>query len=321
MRRRLLADLDAAVVSFEGRVEGALRAAARSWVQLLGDRTERRMRELAERFRNNLRTPPRDEDLAVLDELSDRLTGFRADLQGSSSGAGDHPTLTGPVDPPDVERITGHADACVVCRQMEATLFEYLRHEQLALATHEHKQTQHARTGGFCPLHTWDYGRLASPVGISAGYAKLTESTADLLDAVGRRSSTVHDLAHGVTALAARAEGCPICAALLVSERNAIAEVTADMPAGARVPTLCLQHLALALASGPALDHGKAMLGSLAAALRRDSEDMRTFALKEEAFHSGKATGLVTDEESHAHHEALRLLAGRRALVSAQGQG
>jgi hypothetical protein len=49
----------------------------------------------------------------------------------------------------------------------------------------------------------------------------------------------------------------------------------------------------------------------LAARLRRDSEDMRAFALKREAYRSR----LVTAEESRAHDDALRRLAGRPALT------
>ena len=53
------------------------------------------------------------------------------------------------------------------------------------------------------------------------------------------------------------------------------------------------------------------MLGTLAAALRRDSEDMRDYALKREALHSG----LITVEESRAHLDALRHLAGLPELT------
>jgi hypothetical protein len=56
---------------------------------------------------------------------------------------------------------------------------------------------------------------------------------------------------------------------------------------------------------------GQALLRGLAARLRRDSEDMRAFALKREAYRSG----LVTAEESRAHTDALRRLAGLAGLT------
>jgi hypothetical protein len=53
------------------------------------------------------------------------------------------------------------------------------------------------------------------------------------------------------------------------------------------------------------------MVRALADALRRDGDDMRAYALKREALHSG----LVTKEESRAHLDALRRLAGLPALT------
>jgi hypothetical protein len=53
------------------------------------------------------------------------------------------------------------------------------------------------------------------------------------------------------------------------------------------------------------------MIGSLATALRRAAEDMRSYALKREALRHS----LVTDDETRAHSDALRLLAGAAALA------
>jgi hypothetical protein len=53
------------------------------------------------------------------------------------------------------------------------------------------------------------------------------------------------------------------------------------------------------------------MLRVLATALGRDADDMRAYTLKREVWHGG----LVTDEESGAYLDALRLLAGLFALA------
>ncbi len=74
---------------------------------------------------------------------------------------------------------------------------------------------------------------------------------------------------------------------------------------------LCLRHVALVLNARPAPGRGQAMVLALAGALRRAAEDMRAYSLKREARHSG----LVTDDESRAHCDALRLLAGQQALA------
>jgi hypothetical protein len=192
---------------------------------------------------------------------------------------------------------------------MEATLNDYLRRGQFRLATREHDQARHAVAGGFCPLHTWQYAAIASPLGISAGYAKLATAVADTLEAIGQHAATAGDLAHRVAALTPQAGTCPLCAALTERERRAITDIISGTPAAAA--TLCLRHLAPALAAGPAPETAQAMLRASAAALRRDSDNMRAYALKREALHSG----LVTDEESRAHVDALRRLAGLSALT------
>ena len=100
-----------------------------------------------------------------------------------------------------------------------------------------------------------------------------------------------------------------MCAALAASERTAIAGLIAQIPP--TTAALCLRHLALALSAGVEDRTARALLNALAATLRRDSEDMRAFALKREAYRSG----LVTAEESRAHLDALRRLAGPPALA------
>jgi hypothetical protein len=173
----------------------------------------------------------------------------------------------------------------------------------------EDEQERHTLGRGFCPLHTWQYAAVASPLGISAGYAKLAASVADALESLSRQDSTVADLARGVAALTTEPGKCPVCAALADRERTAIAGLISQVPPA--TDALCLRHLALALFAGVEAGAARALLHALAATLRRDREDMRVFALKREAYRSG----LVTAEESRAHLDALRRLAGPPALT------
>jgi hypothetical protein len=101
-----------------------------------------------------------------------------------------------------------------------------------------------------------------------------------------------------------------VCAVLADRERTAIAGLISQVPPAAA--TLCLRHLARALSAGAEPGTARALLHAPAATLRRDSEDMRAFALKREAY----LTGLVTAEESRAHLDALRRLAGPPALTN-----
>ncbi|MGH3781176.1 MAG: dynamin family protein [Pseudonocardiaceae bacterium] len=318
IRRRLLDALGAAVTTFEDRARQALQDAARSWVELLCGQAQRQTWEAADRFRHSLGTAPRDEDLATLDELTDRLADFQAALDtwepgDVSSRAGEHATVGELAQVTHAESAAERTGICAVCDQLEATVSEYLRHDQFRLATSEHHQTRHAQAGGYCPLHTWQYAAIGSPVGISSGYARLTESLADTLDSFDQPSSTIAELAQSVADLARRPEKCPVCTALTAAEHGTVAEIASATVAHI---TLCLRHVALVLAANPAPDDGRAMLRALATTLRRNSQDMRAYALKREALHSE----LITDEESRAYLAALHLLAGRPEIVQPWGR-
>lgn len=305
--RRYLEDaLTAAIVAFDENARVAFQETARDWARRLDDQAGRQMREAADRFRRYLQTAPRDEDLAVLDGLADRLAGFKAALGAAASprrAEAADAELTPVASPP--------ADGCMVCEQMQATLTGYLRRSQFRIATNEGDQERHALAGGFCPLHTWQYAAIASPLGISAGYPKLAAAVADALESISDQDGTVAELASRVAAVAPQPGTCPLCAALAERERKAVSEAVGQAPAAPTAAVLCLRHLALALAAGPAPDTGRAMVRALAGALRREGDNMRVYALKREALHSG----LVTEEESRAHLDALRRLAGLAALT------
>ena len=175
--RRYLEDaLTAAIVAFDERARVAFQEAARDWARRLDDLAGRQMREAADRFRRFLQTVPRDEDLVALDDLAGQLAGFQAAL-----GAAEPRRLGEAADAELAPPASPSADGCVVCEQMQATLTDYLRRRQFRLATREGDQERHALAGGFCPLHTWQYAAIASPLGISAGYPKLAAAAADAL--------------------------------------------------------------------------------------------------------------------------------------------
>ncbi len=305
VRRHLEDALTAAIAAFDERARVAFQEAARDWAERLDDQAGRQMREAADRFRRHLQSVPRDEDLAALDGLADRLAGFKAALD-----AAELPRLGEAADAELAPAASAQADGCMVCEQMQATLTGYLRRSQFRLATYDGDQERHALAGGFCPLHTWQYAAIASPLGISAGYPKLVGAVADALESISEQDGTVADLASRVAAVAPQPGTCPLCAALAERESKAVSEAVGQVPAAPGAAVLCLRHLALALAAGPPPDTGRAMVRALAGALRRDREDMRAYALKREALHRG----LVTEEESRAYLGALRRLASLSAL-------
>ncbi len=313
LRHHLADALSTAISAFEASARARFEDAAQGWARRLDEQAAAQAREAAAYFRRCLRTTPKDEDLAALNDLAARLAGIQASLTArdtsSDRDAGE------PAPAASTQAGAGRAGGCVVCEQMQATLSEHLRRDQFRLATREHDQARHALAGGYCPLHTWQYAAIASPLGISAGYAKLAASLADALESIGRKGGTAGDLASPVAALNPRTGTCPLCALLTERERSVITEITSGTPAETGSATLCLRHLTQALAADPAPETGQAMVQALADALRRNADDMRTYALKREALHSG----LLTEEESGAYLDALRRLAGLPALSQPKG--
>ena len=303
--RVLLADvLGTAVSGFVDRAREAFQAAAGEWTDRLAGQAERQATEAASQFRRYLHTAPREEDLVALDDLGSRLADFQASLDTWTAATGEL------VARASVAASAEDTGSCPVCRTLEAALSEHLRRDQFLLATREQDQARHARAGGFCPMHTWQYAAMASPLGIAAGYARLAGDVAGALEDMGGASAEAGRLAGRVAGLM-RASACPVCAVLAQCETSEVARLASPGSATADPAALCLRHLALVLNAGPAPGDGQAMVRSLAVALRRAAEDMREYALKREARHSG----LVTEEESRAHSDAVRLLAGQPALA------
>jgi hypothetical protein len=299
--------LTAAIKRFTRQASDALTHAAARWAAALGDRAEQLAIAEAGQFRRYLQTTPADGDVAVLDDLGSRIASFVADLDEWNPG-------------PESDQATPHDRAaatdtasggqCTVCRQLETVLTDHVIGEQFLLATSEGEQARHARAGGFCPLHTWQYAQMATPLGISAGYARLADAVADALDDLGSRAPSTGELARQVADLA-HVGACPVCAALADAEQGAVADIAVHESSSPVAVQLCLRHLAQVLAAGPSDVAARAMPAALAAQLRRASHDMRAYALKREALRRG----LITDEEARAYAETLRLLAGRPSLV------
>jgi ethanolamine utilization protein EutP (predicted NTPase) len=305
-RAALAAALAASAADFAGRAGEAFTHAARLWAERLRGQAEGHTNQEADRVRYYLRTPSGDDDLAVLGELGVRLASYLQSLDKWAPGASAGPR---PAAAASAGTSAWHSGQCVVCSRMETTLTEHLSRDQFLLATREHDQEQHARAGGFCPLHTWQYAHMASQLGIAAGYAKLAGAIGAALESIRQRSGTSQELARQVAGLVADS-ACPACEALAGCERHEVSRV-AQAPPGASPGPLCLHHLALVLADGPPAKSGRALVSALAATLRRASGDMRAYALKREALQQGQ----VTEDEASAHADALRLLAGQPALV------
>ena len=241
---RLVAEtLAAAVASFTERAYAACQDAAVMWARLLRQQAERQADAEAAQFRTYLAASSPWEDVVLLANLAAHL----AELQ-ESLGAGTRASVT-PGSRVDPAAAPGsHGGRCEVCAQMEAALTAYLIERQFLLATNKADQARHARAGGFCTLHTWQYAHMASPVGISAGNAALAGALADALHDITLDSGSSAQIAGAIAALV-QPERCDACAVLADRQQQAAARL-ARQAQSAAPDTLCLRHLAVVLAAG-----------------------------------------------------------------------
>ena len=133
--------------------------------------------------------PERREILAgLLERLHERTAPTRGnphevtDVQGEEAGI----TL-GLV----LEKRTG----CWICGQVLEAVFRFLSKHQYQLTIDRAAQQEHARRGGFCSLHTWQYENISSPYGVCASYPALVHRMASELDRlIGSMDGPMKDL-------------------------------------------------------------------------------------------------------------------------------
>ena len=210
---------------------------------------------------------------------------------------------------------------CPICVVQGQALFAFFAKWQYTLATDATAQRAFAAQRGLCPVHTWQYQEMASPQGISDGYAPLIETLAVELSRLSERA-----VEHAAAPLAALLADTTTCAACRLVRETAAEQVeqllahlvTAEGQAGyASATGICLPHLQAALAhiegSVDGISERKAVAGFLLREQVRHLEDLaddlRSYALKRDALRRG----LLNQEETGAWRRALVQLVGERA--------
>jgi hypothetical protein len=203
--------------------------------------------------------------------------------------------------------------ACRVCAAQADTLFNVLAKWQYVLATDEASRRAFALTRGFCPIHTWQFQQVASPQGISEGYAPLIEAVcSEVRQAL---EQTPEDAAARILALLPTTATCPACRVLREVEDERLQQVLRQLgamdaePPDAPSPALCLPHLGAELARAPSAQTTAFLLREQARRLEELSGDLRSYALKREALRRG----LLNANEESAWRRALAALVGERA--------
>lgn len=281
---------------------------AQSFLVNMYERTERLFMERA-------RLPGNGGQQEPWSAIMRRLRGLRTEITGATEPSDDSITAsTGGASSSralDIDKKTG----CHICGVVLEANFRFLSKYQYELTINPEVQQDHARRGGFCPLHTWQYEGISSPYGVCASYPELAHRiAAELMNfAIRAADGSGSD---NIGSLLPTRKSCPACEICKEAESKAVAEVAAIARRAAapesRIPACCLPHLFMVTEYlGPG-DPTRQILSAHANLLERTAEDLQRYALK----HDALRRYLTSEEERRASQIALLLLAGHRSVSS-----
>jgi hypothetical protein len=202
---------------------------------------------------------------------------------------------------------------CRVCGSVLEAISRFLSKYQYELTFNPKMQQEHARRGGFCPLHTWQYEGISSPQGVCEAYPRLVHSLATELKELATRAIPPGESRENIDSLLPTTKTCCICEVRIEAERRAVEEIAAvaqRVPEAncTRVSACCLPHLRMVIEIlGPG-EPARELLRAQANLLERTAEDLQRYALK----HDALRRHLTSEEERSASQLALLLLAGHR---------
>jgi small GTP-binding protein len=223
-------------------------------------------------------------------------------------------------EPANVETtIDPNLPQCEVCVQVEEAVFNFLAHYQNRLSHDQTAQSDLAARHGLCGPHTWQFEAIAAPREVCSGFASVVECQAASLRAIAEGGNQAARICEAVERILPDARRCPVCQAAATVEAQATARVASRIrntrePGPDAVSALCLPHLGPILAllgDTPALG---ALLRRQASLLERLAEDMRRFALKQDAARRGS----VSREELGASKRGTLALVGAPNAYPAQ---
>jgi len=215
---------------------------------------------------------------------------------------------------PGGRRLSLRSRTCPICAAQGQALFDFFVDAQYALSKTDQARRAFAQEHGLCRVHTWQFQQVASPQGISEGYALLIEAAASEL----RRSvaqPTDEIVAHIETLLA---KDCPACQVLKETESTRLGQFLEQIatPEGQELyeesQGLCLPHLHAALAACPSRATVEFLLREQVRRLEEVAEDMRSYLLKRDALRRG----LHNQDEETAWRRALVQLAGEQSVIA-----
>jgi len=245
----------------------------------------------------------------ILDALLARLHERTAQPQARPSRVADGKHESVATFGVSLEKRTG----CWICGQVLEAVFRFLSKHQYQLTIDRDAQEDHAKRGGFCPLHTWQYENISSPYGVCASYPALAHRLASELQLLAGDLDGPMKTFESISNLGASQGTCQVCHMRIEAERNAANEaadrirVIASSQAG-NMPACCLAHLAMTTAVLGAGQPAQLLLGAHAEFLERLGEDAQRYALR----HDALRRYLTSEEERRASQLLLLMLAGHR---------
>jgi GTP-binding protein EngB required for normal cell division len=213
--------------------------------------------------------------------------------------------------PAKIDRQRTYAtQGCPVCDYLVGASKQFFAAFQYSLYNDEGQQRAFAENGGFCPFHLWQLQSICSPIGFSAGAAKLVKRISKALEL----PATIEDVNQTLRQIRPSMDRCPACISFRQTERQFIGEFITSLSDAktrrryARSRGVCLQHLEMALAANPDAATAAQLLATASLGFQRLAEEMEGFALKREA----SRRDLVSEDEERAHIRAAIHLAGAK---------
>ncbi len=254
-------------------------------------------------------TPPNAEVMTRVREIEDKLPHHGAEERAGTVAVSPSALLRS-------EQL-GLGGSCPICGEVVSRVFDFFAHYQYQLGTSSVVQKAHAAAGGFCPMHTWEYERIASPRGICTSYAVVFDTLAHQLRAMSATSSSVEGLSRELTRVAATHPHCKACEVQASAEEDALSKlvlkVTGNGEGSQELPLLCFLHLPSFLARIEDVEFGRKLLEQQAEMCERVSENMQRYVLKFDSIRRA----LLSGEERRAHLQGLGIVAGHRKVAAA----
>lgn len=152
--------------------------------------------------------------LETFPERQETLDGFLARLWELRTPAPEHPHEIITSSNTSVNACVGIAlekrTGCWICGQVLEAIFRFLSKHQYQLTIDRDVQQEHARRGGFCSLHTWQYENISSPYGVCASYPALAHRIASELQEFAMNMNGAISPFERVNGLAASQRTCQV---------------------------------------------------------------------------------------------------------------